>query len=1250
MGYQQIKGIKVSPVGGGNRHFPDKTLYWDKTGYAFGGWIYNTQLDIGFSQQPTTIGLDIALDAQATSPNGANTLNNSTGPDVGISFDINSGDLNLRYLPPANGGMGENYYTVNIGGNVYEPMYLTSYDINGSSESKTLRVKLVDYSAILDKVQVGLFKRQGYHKPFSKKFKTAPVVDAVCPDCSLSGVDYWHVTGKVTGSIEFGSYFYNHNGVYDLLPDPITGLSLTAAATYSDYFRERKNRHVWPATDSASTNSDKLNINGGTLIIGCEEFNETTCGNLAPVSYNFSELILSLSKAGIRFSQINKKDIANNWNAHISGKIDKNPNYRQNYIGTLREVLNNWSSDFALDFYVTGKTICFIDLAQDTFSAVEKIRKAMIPVGDPLGAAFNSETIYAIASYKEKLDMSDTYEQKIITFDARPRNSENRDKTVKNQCGFIAMHPLDFLGFNDKVTNAGHTTVYGESFSGHYILNPIWDTTPGTSLKDMPFNVAVTGPLSATANNYYTSAGGAYRSHWYTSRPYILIDVCAALGRYSKDLRDIFLGGLIATKLKQNSPDGAAGVTLASAISALDTTLELRALLNSFGFNPLFYLKELHYGDFKQSFLESMMNKKTSDNRQNYLLNSINFEMVIGFHTEENEKEIFEWEQAIAENMYKYGILSKGNLKKPPFLTPDRTDQPPFLAGLTGISGLKVTKIESTTTPDSEKYIDFFELPFKDIYQTSGEYSNPIGKGLNWSGISIAKLDNEWGTSQDDFAQEIKKLSPNDQCDNFKQGSFFSEDAYSSPGGFALNDFAPKFFDITDDLFDELEDELRNSVGNNPISVSLLGKLIEIKREKRTPSVGTDPTYTQYKCPKLKLMVIPNVSNLQTLNARTMGQVQGSALYTAPVPTSELSPHLKVDFGFGVGKNPVMVATFSKFLEQKRLTKLKELPKNICDTDLTTEICNVGRPILNGKLSSGIHPSLPYGVPNLAADCRTYSNNPTMSSITGCQCVSEYTGEYNFGFSSGRLMNEDNCRSITIDFLVNDTARINAYLGGLGLFTVNEKGHVKIVPDDEDFPDFTTKTCRVKIYYPIQSAPLHNVWPGGVGATAPTAYPFYHYYSGLLNTELTIQVRSPEVVEVHGNYWSGFSNVARIEQINNEVEQDIQQQIDPVSKGFFKPVYDMQGNRVSTVSGYHNLITGMTSNSNKNPNLSLEFEVVGDAADINNFKDLLTPASGLSSFSYSLGQDGYRSNVSFASRPKKLPNREAILNKIKPRL
>ena len=1242
MGYQKIKGIKVEPVGGANRHLPDKALYWDKTGYAFGGWIYNTQLNIGFSQQPTTIELDIALDIQSPSANDSNTLN-STGPTAGISFDISSGDLSVSYDP----AKGENYYKINVGDNVYSPMHLISYDINGGSDSKVLRAKFVDYSAILDKVYVGLFKRQGYNKTLSKKLVTNPRVDAMCPDCSLSGVDYWHVTGSLSGNIDFGSYFYNHRGVYDLLPNPATTIPLSQAKTYSNYFLNRTLGHVWPTVDATVSELNKLNINGGTLIIGCEEFNETLCGNLAPVTYNFSELILALNTAGVKFSQANKSLLSSNWSTHISGKIDKNPSYRQNYIGTLREVLNNWCGDFALDFYVAGKTICFIDLAQDTFSAVSNLTKAMIPKPSTLGSRFNSDTNFAIASYTEKVDMSDTYEQKIITFDARPRKAEDKQKEIKNQCGFIAMHPLDFLGYNEKTT-AGHKTIYNQEFTDNYILNPIWDEFPANSLKNMPvFSVyfpppkgsppGAVGPVKT--NNYYSSAGGAYRSHWYTARPYILIDICAALGRYSKDLRGIFLGGLISSKLKE-----------AHQISSPAATLNLNSLLNSFGFTPLTYLDELNYGDFKQSFIEKVLNKKTSDNRQNYILNSINFEMVIGFHTEENEKEILDWEKVISENMYKHGVLVKGNLKKSPYLTPNKTDQPSFFAGLTGISGLKVTKIESTTEPSSERYIDFSKLPFRGLYQTSGEYSNPLTNQLNWSGMSIAELDNEWGTLEDDFNQNLKKLSPFGDCDNFKQSAFFADgDSYSSPAGFNLSDFSPQFFEITDDLFDELEDELRNAVANKPGAELLLGKLIEVQRENR-PTPGGQAEYTQYKCPKLKVMIIPNVSQLQRFNTPTPSDWASPVRKANSQTISALSPHLGVNFIFGNGINPVMAGKIAKSLEEKRIAKLKDFPKNFCDTDLTTEICNLGRPIAGGKLPGNATQSLPYRVPTIT-ECREYSNSPIVTTAN-CGCVSDYTGEYWFGFSSGDLTLAGNCRKIQVDFVVNKTALITASLNN-DFFTINEKGHVKVVSDDEDYPDFTQTGVSINIYYPIQSAPLN--WYGSVGVNPPRnpagpAIAPYKYYSGLLTTNLNVQVRSPEIVEVHGEYWSGISNVAKIEQINNEVAQDIEQQINPISKTFFKPVYDMQGNRVSSVAGYHNLITGMSENSNRNPNLSLTFEIVGDAAEVSNFKDALTPASGLTNFSYSLGQEGYRSNVTFASRPKKLPNREAILNKIRPRL
>ena len=1259
MGYQKIKGIKVEPIGGANRHLPDKALYWDNTGYAFGGWIYNTQLNIGFSQQPTTIELDIALDTQSPSANNSNTLN-LTGITAGISFDISSGDLSVSYNP----ARGENYYKIHIGDNVYSPMHLISYDINGGSDSKVLRAKFVDYSAILDKVYVNLFKRQGYDKTLSKKVATNPKVDAMCPDCSLSGIDYWHVTGSVSGNIDFGSYFYNHRGVYDLLPDPNVIIPLPQDKTYSNYFLNRTSGHVWPAVEATVSELHKLNINGGTLIIGCEEFNQTICGNLAPVTYNFSELILALSTAGVTFSQANSRLLVTGlpsnkklWSTHISGKIDKNPSYRQNYNGTLRKVLNNWCADFALDFYVTGKTICFIDLAQDTFSAVSNLTKAMIPTkpatpADHLGSRFNSDTNFAIASYTEKVDMSDTYEQKIITFDARPRKAEDKQKEIKNQCGFIAMHPLDFLGHNERTTT-GHRTIYNQGFTDNYILNPIWDATPGGSLKNMPVRSFSLPPPAGSppktpgipwVDNYYTSEGGAYRSHWYTQRPYILIDICAALGRYSKDLRGIFLGGLISSKLKEAHELARAQSSSFKGRPDPRTTMNLNNLLNSFGFTALTYLDEANYGDFKQSFIEKVLNKKTSDNRQNYILNSINFEMVIGFHTEENEKEILDWEKVVSDNMYKHGVLVKANLRKFPYLTPDKTDQPSFFAGLTGISGLRVTKIESTTEPSSERYIDFSKLPFGGLYQTSGEYSNPLTNNLNWTGLSIAELDNEWGTLEDDFNQKLKKLSPFGDCDNFKQSAFFSEgDSYSSPAGFNLSDFSPQFFEITDDLFDELEDELRNAVANTPGAAVLLGKLIQVQRENR-PTPGGEAKYTQYKCPKLKLMIIPNVSELQRFITPLKENWSLSVQNAKAATISALSPHLGVNFIFGTGINPVMAGKIAKILEEKRIAKLKDFPKNFCDTDLTTEICNLGKPIAGGKLTGNATQSLPYLVPTVA-ECREYSNSP-IATTANCGCVSDYTGEYWFGFSSGDLTLAGNCRKIQVDFVVNKTALITASMNN-DFFTINEKGHVKVVSDDEDYPDFTQTGVSINIYYPIQSAPLN--WYGSVGVNPPAIAP-YKYYSGLLTTNLNVQVRSPEIVEVHGEYWSGISNVAKIEQINNEVAQDIEQQINPTSKTFFKPVYDMQGNRISSVSGYHKLITGMSENSNRNPNLSLTFEIVGDAAEVANFKNALTPASGLTNFSYSLGQEGYRSNVTFASRPKQLPTREAILNEIRPRL
>lgn len=1232
MGYQQIKGIRVQPSNGpANRHF--SSTPWE-TGYAFGGWIYNTQLDVGYSQGPTTISLDIALDTQTRGRNDTNRLNDD-GAQAGSSFDINSGDLNISYQ----GGSSESYYKIHIGDNVYEPMYLSSYEIDGGSDTKVLRTKFVDYSSILDKIYVGLFKRQGYDKRYIHTLKSSPKIDAQCPDCSTTGAKFWHVTGTVTGSLEMASYSYNHGGSADKMLPP------TANETYSEHFLRRQSSFPWfPGSSSdsstipaASTTPGMFNINGGTLILGHEEFNETLCGNLAPVSYNFSELIFALNRSNVKFSQVNLSNLVSSWMNHVSGKIDKNPNYRQSYNGTLREVLGQWCADFALDFYVTGRTVCFVDSSNGTLDFVKGLSGVMIPKGTNItGLDFNSDTRNAISSYNEKCDLSESYEQSIITFDATPRKVENKIKQVKNQCGFLAMHPLDFLSSNAGLYS-DHETVYGQTFQSSYILNPIWPD-PAGFLGMHNFNSATPGQQSIAGSPVggamtFTSIASAPSKHfWYTNRAFSLIDTCCALGKYSQHLRDIYVGGIISSALKEKYYQS---LNVQGVIASSWHIPQLYNGFNSLSFTPLIYLDELNYSDFKQTFLKSKYDKKTSDNRQNYILNSINFEMVIGFYDGEGLKEIRAWEDHLAESMYKYGILTKGNLKGPPFLKEDHTDQPGFFDGLTGVKGITSTKIEATTTPPSEKYINFFKLPFKDIYQTSGEYSNPVFAHLNLTGISISELNNTWGTFQSDFDKKLKELSPYNECDNFKQSNMFSDgtdDEGFSPGEFNLADFAPQFFDITDDLFEELEDELRNAVGNNPGASDLLGKLIRIQKEKTDVSNA----YSQFRCPKLVVLVIPNVS-----------MEQSSSNYYHPalpalgaVLVSETNPHLQVYFDFySDATNPVMAQKTQEFLDEKRKEALREFPKNICDTDLTANVCNIGTPARE---------SLPpfTNPPDPLTDevCETYSNSP-IASAANCSCVSTYTGERYVGFETGYLINGPNCRSIGITIEVNNTPRIDSYLDSSD-FSVGPQGHIRIIADDEDYPTFINNTTNVEIYYPIQSNPLgHN---SAVIPTSPDGK--YQYYSGILSHELTAQNRNPESIEAFGNYWSGTSNVAKIQQINNELNQEIAQQLRPSDMTFFKPHYDMGGNLLLNVASYHNLIASMSQNSNSSPTLSVSFEVVGDAAEIANFKNSLTPSKGLASLSYSLTQEGYKTKVSFSSKPKVSPKPEAILNKIRARL
>jgi hypothetical protein len=1208
MGYQKIAGVKIEPVG--NR-FASSTPNWaSNTGRAFGGWIYGANLNMGFADQPTTIDLDVALDVQ-TDGAALQSVGANAGANAGISFDITSGDLKINHAP----GNPEQYYKITIGSTEFGPMYLVSYEINGAADSKTLKCNFSDYSAILDKVYVGLFKREGYSQGHAKKLIVNPTMDALCPDCSLSGASNWHITGRISGIIESAAYFINHyntNG-FQLLSAPNNN------ENYSSYFDRVFNTNSSQYLSSSwnndqyqpsATSTDALNINGGTLIIGTEEFNENLCSDASNISYNFSELLRALGKLKLKFTKVNSSDLASSWTNDISGKLDKNPNYRQNYNGNLREVLNNWCGDFGLNFHVTGKTICFVDTSVGV--NIDALTGAMIP-NRQLGQEFNSDKNFGIGNFSQKYNIQESYSQNIVTADVRPRTVRTINKKIQNVCGFIATHPLDWLTHDQ--TNFNHKTIFRQPFISEKFLNN-YDLAYNINY----FQINPVPPGQTPANVFYrttNSALGPYNHYWYTNRALCVIDTCSALIRYNENLRDIYAGALIALNPYLNLNPLLGGNTA----YILTSQTSRQNGFNSFGFVPLMTVDGDNLVDFKESIIEKNFSKKAPDGTsQNYILVPDHFSMWIGFYDPEGAQEIKSWEKSIADNIGKYGILTMGNIARFPYLTPDRIDQPSFLAGLTGVSGVQATKINSTTNPSSKNYNDYNsdDFIFRDIFKASGEYLNSSNPNFNLTGLYVAQLENNWGTYEQEVDLKLKRLNNNQGgCDNFKDSSVNNNyyDENSAPATFDLADFTPKFIKLEEGDLDELEEELSNALYNNPAAQSLLGKITLAKKETR---IGTSMTtdYSEVRCPKLHVMVIPKV-------AYPVGyQFQNYPATTTPIT----NPHLEVAFNFiNKRKNKIMLEKLKLFFKQKQDEKRKQFPKNICDISLLDDVCNNGSP-------------RPYpNNPNVK--CSEYSNNPTQanSSISdpNCKCESSYTGDFydyfEFGFASG-VIDSDCCRNINVNIRVNPYT--NFY--NSADYSDNSFGGVSAVPLGEDNPPYNYASTNFDITYPIEST-------GAAG---------YNYYSGMLTHDVEIQLRSPEKIEIFGNYWTGITNVAKIQHINNPIEQDIEAQINPYNKSFFQPVYDMLGNKITGVNGYHNLVSSLSDVSNISPAHELNFEIIGDAssADLANFRQTLTPAKGLSSLSFSLGQDGFRTNVSYASVPPKPPKREAILNKINPRI
>ena len=246
-------------------------------------------------------------------------------------------------------------YTISMGSDKYY-MYLVSTNSSHSAEKKDLSVNFIDGSHILDRTYVGLIHR---HDQTAQNIATEAVnfeIPILCPSCNILNRDASQV---------------NYSG-------PL-------ATRVLDYSR------LLPI---AGTN----NQDGGFLIVGREEWAKSQC-ELPEVNYNFSELKKAMQNMGI-----------------VTNILDRAPNYRQSYTGSLREVLNNWCSDFGVSFRwdyenFPGKII-EIDMSNPALiSVINNVSATAKSIKGQDGAL--------VTSVEEETDITQTEQQYLVTRHAR---------------------------------------------------------------------------------------------------------------------------------------------------------------------------------------------------------------------------------------------------------------------------------------------------------------------------------------------------------------------------------------------------------------------------------------------------------------------------------------------------------------------------------------------------------------------------------------------------------------------------------------------------------------------------------------------------------------------------------------------------------------------------------------------------------------------------------------------------------------
>ena len=165
------------------------------------------------------------------------------------------------------------------------------------------------------------------------------------------------------------------------------------------------------------------------------------------------------------------------------------------------------------------------------------------------------------------------------------------------------------------------------------------------------------------------------------------------------------------------------------------------------------------------------------------------------------------------------------------------------------------------------------------------------------------------------------------------------------------------------------------------------------------------------------------------------------------------------------------------------------------------------------------------------------------------------------------------------------------------------------------------------------------------GKTVKIITPSESGYSGYEQIDSATRFTVPGQKLVFGNIDNIDNNTLAL----NVIESDITNDLDPTDGSTILDMYvpdGATGFTKTSPAAYHADLTKKLVNSITSDRKNITISIIGmKLGDLNNF---ITPDKGLTNFSISLNENGATTQIGFANRPKVLPKREAISQKIAP--